>query len=72
MLDKAGLKAGIIQLHSDMSEREENSIEEYAERLSTIIDTFVKTGSVAAGIPVNTTGTAAAQTGATTDVAAII
>ena len=68
MLNKQALKQGIISLQRDMLTKTETSIEEYAERLATLIDTFVKRGEVIvqAGILVSTTGTAAAQTGATT------
>lgn len=43
-------------------------MEEYADRLASLIDAFVKSGevTVAAGISVSTAGTATAQTGATT------
>lgn len=52
----------------DMMEREEPSYDEFADRLSDLIEQYVKTGTVtvAQGIPVSTTGTAAAQTGVTT------
>ena len=45
-------------------------MEEYAERLASLIDAFVRSGevSVAAGISVSTAGTATAQSGATTSV----
>ena len=48
----------------------EPSIEEYAERLASLINDFVKSGEVMvkAGISVSTAGTAAAQTGSTTSV----
>ena len=67
-LQKPALKATIKQLLQDMIAREDASYEEFADRLSTAIDTFVKTGTVtvASGIAVATTGTAAAQTGSTT------
>jgi hypothetical protein len=65
-LNKAILKAEIKAIMTDMRTREENADDEYADRLSTAIDTFIKTAQVNAGIPVSTTGTAAAQTGATT------
>lgn len=43
-------------------------MEEYAERLASLIHDFVKSGEVtiAPGISVTTAGTAASQTGATT------
>ncbi len=67
-LQRAPLKQGIVQLMKDMMEREEPSYDEFADRLSDLIEQFVKTGTVtvAQGIPVSTTGTAAAQTGVTT------
>lgn len=65
-LNKTALKNGIKQLHDDMMQKQVDSNEEYATRLSDLIDGFVKTGTVNAGIAVSTTGTAAAQTGVTT------
>jgi hypothetical protein len=67
-LNKPVLKNGIKTLLDDMLNREENSNDEYADRLSTLIDTFVKsaTVTVAIGIPVSTAGSAISQTGATT------
>ncbi len=67
-LNKAKLKSDIENLLEDMMKKEEKSFSEFAERLSTSIDTYIKTATVtvAPGITVNTAGTAAAQTGATT------
>nr|DAN71637.1 MAG TPA: hypothetical protein [Caudoviricetes sp.]DAR83967.1 MAG TPA: hypothetical protein [Caudoviricetes sp.] len=67
-LNKEQLKQGIISLQRDMLTKTEPSMEEYAERLASLIDTFVKSGEVtiAPGISVTTAGTAASQTGATT------
>jgi len=67
-LNKQALKQGIIALLRDMLTKTDNSIEEYAERLASLIDDFVKGGevTVAPGIRVTTAGTATAQTGATT------
>ncbi len=67
-LNKAKLQTDIEQLLEDMMQKEEKSFSEFAKRLSTAIEGFVKTGTVtvAAGISVSTAGTAAAQTGATT------
>lgn len=70
-LNKTALKDGILVLMTDMRTREDNADEEYATRLSNLIDDFVKTGTVNAGIAVATTGTAAAQTGATTSTGTI-
>ena len=67
-LNKQLLKQGIITLQQDMQRKTEPSMEEYAERLASLIDAFVKSGevTVAPGISVTTAGTAASQTGATT------
>lgn len=60
-LNKAGLKATIKALMTEMLEKEENSIDEFAERLSTAIDVYVKSGLVT--VTVTTTGSATAQSG---------
>lgn len=67
-LNKAALQGGILQLLTDMEQRTSNAKPEFAERLATLIDTYVKTGTVTvqAGITVATAGSATAQTGATT------
>ena len=69
-LNKQALKAGIIALQQDMQRKTDASMEEYAERLASLVDNFVRSGEVkvAAGISVSTAGTATAQTGATTSV----
>ena len=69
-LNKEQLKQGIIALQQDMLSKTDASMEEYAERLASLIDTFVRSGevTVAAGISVTTAGTAASQTGTTTSV----
>ena len=41
-LNKNALKSEIEDLLSDMTERNENSYAEFADRLSTAIDTYVK------------------------------
>ena len=66
-LNKQALTQGIIDLQQDMLTKTEASPREYAERLASLIHDFVCSGevTVATGISVNTTGTAAAQTGAT-------
>ena len=43
-LNKEQLKQGIISLQRDMLTKTEPSMEEYAERLASLIDTFVKSG----------------------------
>ena len=60
-LDKTGLKTAIIALLTDMLTKEENSIEEFATRLSDKIELFVKSGTVS--VNVTTTGTATNHTG---------
>ena len=67
-LNKQALKQGIITLQQDMLTKTDASMEEYAERLASLIDAFVRSGEVTVqpGISVSTAGTAAAQTGATT------
>ncbi|MFZ4545918.1 MAG: hypothetical protein ACOYN4_00705 [Bacteroidales bacterium] len=66
-LNKAALKSGIKNLILNIAENE-GSYDDFANGLGDLIDTYVKTGlvTVALGIPVATTGSAAAQTGATT------
>lgn len=66
-LNKAALKSGIQSLAQNIAETE-GSYEDFADGLADLIDVYVKSGTVtvAAGIPVSTAGTAAAQTGATT------
>lgn len=45
-LNKANLKTEIVVILTDMMTREENSIEEFATRLSDSIDTYVKTAKI--------------------------
>lgn len=45
-LNKQALKQGIISLQRDMLTKTEPSMEEYAERLASLIDTFVRSGEV--------------------------
>ena len=63
-LNKKALKQGIIRLLQDMLTKTDNSIEEYADRLTSLIHDFVKSGTVIvdAGISVQ----AGTYTGATT------
>jgi len=60
-LNKPQLKTAIKSLMTEMLEKEENSIDEFAARLSDAIDVFVKSGTVT--VNVATTGSATAQTG---------
>ena len=63
-LNKEQLKQGIIRLQQYMLTKTEPSMEEYAERLASHIDTFVRSGEVTlqSGITLQ----AGAYTGATT------
>nr|DAK17200.1 MAG TPA: hypothetical protein [Caudoviricetes sp.] len=45
-LNKEQLKQGIIALQQDMQRKTDASMEEYAERLATLIDAFVRSGEV--------------------------
>jgi len=69
-LNKTGLKNGIKQLLTDMETQNTDAKEAFATELSSLIEAYVKSGTVtvtvATGITVATTGTAAAQAGATT------
>ena len=71
-LNKQALQQGIITLQQDMLTKTDASMEEYAERLASLIDAFVRSGEVkvASGITVSTAGTAAAQSGTTTSTGA--
>lgn len=67
-LNKQALQQGIIRLQQDMQRKTDASMEEYAERFTSLIYDFVRSGevTVAAGISVSTVGTATSQMGATT------
>lgn len=59
-LDKAGLKMAIKVILIELATKETDQpggIDEFAEKLSTAIDNFVRTGTV------NTVGSASAQVG---------
>ena len=45
-LNKEQLKQGIIALQQDMQRKTDASMEEYAERLASLIEAFVKSGEV--------------------------
>lgn len=55
-----------MDLMTQMRNETEIDDSKFANGLADAIDTFVKTGEVPAGIAVSTTGSATAQTGATT------
>ena len=63
-LNKQALQQGIIRLQQDMQRKTDASMEEYAERLASLIEDFVKGGEVTvkSGIPLQ----AGTYTGATT------
>lgn len=67
-LNKEQLKQGLVALQRDMLTKTDASMEEYAERLASLIHDFVRSGEVTVqpGISVSTAGTATAQTGKTT------
>ena len=65
-LNKTALAQSILKLMTDARKETEIDDSKFADGLADAIDAFVKTGEVQPGITVSTTGTAAAQTGATT------
>jgi hypothetical protein len=66
MLNKPMLIAGLVQLQTEMEGKSADAKQYYAEQLADLLESFVKSGEVAAGIPVSTTVSASAQSGATT------
>lgn len=60
-LEKTDLKTTIVALMTEMLTKEDNAIDEFATKLSDAIDVYVKSGTV--NVTVNTTGSAASQTG---------
>lgn len=62
------LEQSVLQLLQDMMLREQNSLQEFAHRLTMAIDSYVRSATITvpSNIPVSTTGTAAAQSGMTT------
>lgn len=71
-LQKEALAQSILTLMTQMRKETKIDDSKFANGLADAIDTFVKTGEVQPGITVSTTGTAAAQTGATTSVGKIL
>lgn len=71
-LNKTALAQSILKLMTDVRKETEIDDSKFANGLADAIDTFVKTGEVQPGITVSTTGTAAAQTGATTGTGKIL
>lgn len=66
MLVKETLSAQLLDLFTQMRKETEIDDKKFADGLADIIDSYIKTAQVNPGIPVSTTGTAVAQTGATT------
>ncbi|WP_281233511.1 hypothetical protein [Flavobacterium gelatinilyticum] len=60
-LNKQELNNNLKDLLTDMLTKEENSIEEFASRMSDAVEKFVKSGTV--NVTVQTTGTASSQSG---------
>lgn len=71
-LNKTALAQSILQLMTEARKETEIDDSKFADGLADAIDAFVKTGEVQPGITVSTTGTAAAQTGATTSTGKIL
>lgn len=71
-LNKTALAQLILKLMTDARKETEIDDSKFANGLADAIDAFVKTGEVQPGITVSTTGTAAAQTGATTSTGKIL
>lgn len=67
-LVKATLKTSLLGLLTGMRAKTEVSDDEFAGQLADMIDTYIKSATITvpAGIAVATTGSPAAQTGATT------
>lgn len=45
-LDKESLQTGIKNLLTEMLTRDENSVDEFAQRLSTLIDAYIRTAKI--------------------------
>ena len=71
-LNKTALAQSILKLMTDARKETEIDDSKFANGLADAIDAFVKTGEVQPGITVSTTGTAAAQTVATTSTGKIL
>lgn len=71
-LNKTALAQSILKLMTQTRKETEIDDSKFANGLADAIDAFVKTGEVQPGITVSTTGTAAAQTGATTGTGKIL
>lgn len=68
MLVKQTLQQQVLDLLTDMRSRTQISDTDFASSLADLIDSYIKSATItiAAGVPVSTTGGPAAQTGVTT------
>lgn len=66
MLVPQTLAAQLLDIFTRMRQATEISDQQLANELADAIDTYIKTAQVNPGIPVATTGSPTAQTGATT------
>lgn len=66
MLVKETLSAQLLSLFTQMRNETEIDDKKFADGLADAIDAYIKTAQVNPGIPVSTTGSPTAQTGATT------
>lgn len=66
MLVPQTLATQLLDIFTRMRQATEISDQQLANELANAIDTYIKTAQVNPGIPVSTTGTPTAQTGATT------
>lgn len=65
-LNKTGLKNEIKMLMEDMMQREQTSIDEFADRLADAVDMYVKTATVTVAFPIPVTVVPATGLGGTT------
>jgi len=66
MLDTDTFKTGLKNLMNQMKDPSgKKTSDDFAEGFANLMETYIKTATVNAGIPVTTTGTATAQTGST-------
>ena len=72
MMNESALSATLLALFQSMHSDEPMSEKDYADKLAKIITDHIKTAEVQAGIPVATTGSQNAQTGATTSTGKIL
>lgn len=71
-LVKDTLETAILQLLTQMRNETEIDDSKFASGLADAIDAYIKSADIPAGIPVSTTGSPTAQTGATTATAKLV